>query len=360
MSRIGDWWRQRLADTELVMLLASLLVIFVLLMLLGPVLTPVLLAIALAYVLDGVVELLTRCRCPRMLAIALTGGGALLLLLFTLLAILPLLTDQVGRLVTHGPQYVQSLREMLQQLQSSHAEWINPSFLQEVIAAVAAKLQEWGGALLSFSIASIPGMITLLVYAVLVPVMVFFFLKDKLEIIAWSQQFLPAERSLLQRVWAELDTQIGNYIRGKFWEAVLVGVAMWVVYWWMGHEYALLLGVLTGVSVWIPFVGAAVVTFPVILLSFFQWGWADTMAYSVLAYAIVQTIDANVVVPWLFSEIVNLHPIAIIVAILVFGSLWGIVGVIIAIPMAALVKSVVSIVLERRADANGQDELQAQ
>jgi putative permease len=131
---------------------------------------------------------------------------------------------------------------------------------------------------------------------------------------------------------------------------------MWLVYWWMGHEYALLLGVLTGISVWVPFVGAAVVTIPVILLSHFQWGWTDTMAYSVLAYAIVQAIDANLIVPWLFSEIVNLHPIAIIVAILVFGSLWGIMGVVIAIPLAALVKSVLSIVLERRQNSGVVEE----
>lgn len=348
MNAMMQWLKGRLADTELMMLLASLLVIFLLLILLVPILAPVLLAIALAYVLDGVVELLVRCKTPRMLSIAIAGGGGLMLILFALLAVLPLLTEQVGRLVTQAPQYVQSIKEMLLELQANHAEWLNPGFLQKVIAAIALKLQEWGGDLLSFSIASIPGMITLLVYAVLVPVMVFFFLKDKDAIIEWTQQFLPRERSLLQRVWNELDIQIGNYIRGKFWEAFIVGVAMWLVFWWMGHEYALLLGVLTGISVWIPFVGAAVVTIPVILLSFFQWGWTDTMAYAVLAYGVVQAIDANVIVPWLFSEIVNLHPIAIIVAILLFGSLWGIVGVIIAIPMAALVKSVVSIVLERR------------
>lgn len=348
MTAILDWLKKRLADTELVMMLSALLVIFLLLVLLAPILAPLLLAIALAYVLDGVVELLRRCRLPRMLAIALTGGGAFLLILFALLAVLPLLTEQVGRLVSHAPQYVQSIRDTLHQLQTNYAEWINSAYLQKMIADAAASLQELGGALLKFSIASIPGMITLLVYAVLVPVLVFFLLKDKELIINWAQQFLPKERVLLNRVWTELDIQIGNYIRGKFWEAFVVGLAMWLVYWWMGHEYALLLGVLTGVSVWIPFVGAVVVTIPVILLSYFQWDWTDTMAYSVLAYAIVQTIDANLIVPWLFSEIVNLHPIAIIVAILVFGSLWGIIGVVIAIPLAALVKSVLSIVLERR------------
>lgn len=350
MIAMLDWLQKRLADTELVMMLSALLIIFLLLVLLAPILAPLLLAITLAYVLDGVVELLRRCRLPRMLAIALTGGGAFLLILFALLAVLPLLTEQIGRLISHAPQYVQSIRDTLQQLQANYVEWMNPAYLQKMIADAAAKLQELGGEVLKFSIASIPGMITLLVYAVLVPVLVFFLLKDKELIINWAQQFLPKERVLLNRVWAELDIQIGNYIRGKFWEAFVVGLAMWLVYWWMGHEYALLLGVLTGVSVWVPFVGAAVVTIPVILLSYFQWGWTDTMAYSVLAYAIVQAIDANLIVPWLFSEIVNLHPIAIIVAILVFGSLWGIIGVVIAIPLAALVKSVLSIVFERRQD----------
>ncbi len=348
MQVISKWLKGRLADTELVMLLASLLAIFILLFLVGSALAPVLLAIALAYVLDGIVDLLERCKVPRILAIATAGGGALLLILFTLLAVIPLLSEQVGKLVTKAPQYVQALRDMLSQLQANHAEWINPAYVQKLIAAIALKLQEWGGELLSFSIASIPNMITLLVYAVLVPVMIFFFLKDKESIITWMQQFLPRERSLLQRVWAELDVQIGNYIRGKFWEAFIVGLAMWLTFWWMGHEYALLLAVLTGISVWVPFVGAAVVTIPVVLLSFFQWGWSDTLTYSLLAYAIVQAVDANIIVPWLFSEVVNLHPIAIIVAILLFGSLWGIIGVVIAIPMAALVKSVVSIVLERR------------
>jgi putative permease len=339
-----------LADTELVMLLVSLLVIFSILIFFGQILAPVFLAIALAYVLDGVVDLLGRCKVPRLPAIFLTGMVSFLLLLYLLLAVLPLLTEQIGRVVSHAPQYVQAMRDNLHQLQVNYVDWMNPEYLQNLIAAGAVKLQEWGGQLVSFSIASIPGMITLLVYAVLVPVLVFFLLKDEREIIVWAQQFLPKERMLLNRVWAELDHQIGNYIRGKFWEAMAVGIAMYLVYWSMDHEYALLLGVLTGLSVWIPFVGAAVVTIPVILLSFFQWGWSDMTLYSVIAYGVIQALDANLLVPWLFSEMVNLHPVAIIVAILVFGAVWGVVGVIVAIPMAALVKSVLSIALERRKD----------
>lgn len=348
MQKVIAWFQGRMSDQQLVMLLLSLFIIFALVILVGDVLAPLLVAIALAYVLDDIIQLLCRCRVPRVISIVLVLCGAFLLLLFALLTILPLLTDQVGRLVTQAPELVAALRELIQQFQTNYVSWLNPEYLQQLVATVVNKMQEWGGSLLSISIASIPGLITLLVYVILVPVLVFFLLKDKTVIVEWAQRFLPRERSLLQRVWREVDIQIGNYIRGKFWESVVVGFAMWLAYAWMGHEYALLLGTLTGISVWIPFVGAAVVTIPVILLSFFQWGWSDMMLYGLLAYTVIQLIDANVIVPWIFSEMVNLHPIAIIVAVLVFGSLWGVLGVFIAIPMAALVQSVLTIIFERK------------
>jgi len=337
-----------MADQQLVMLLASLFIIFALLLLLGDVLAPLLVAIALAYVLDDIIDLLNRCQIPRIVAIAVVVSGALLLVPVALLTILPLLTDQVGSLIAQAPQFVVSLKESLQTLHANYASWVNPDYLQQMVASAASQVQEWGGRLLSFSIASIPELITLLVYAVLVPVLVFFLLKDKEDIVQWAQRFLPQERSLLQRVWSEVDIQIGNYIRGKVWESAVVGVAMWVAYELMGHDYALLLGTLTGISVWIPFVGAAIVTIPVILLSFFQWGWSDMMLYGMLAYTLIQLVDANIIVPWIFSEMVSLHPIAIVVAVLVFGSLWGVLGVFIAIPMAALVQSVLTIIFERK------------
>jgi len=93
------------------------------------------------------------------------------------------------------------------------------------------------------------------------------------------------------------------------------------------------------------------VTIPVVLLSLFQWGWSEMMFYGLLAYTVIQLIDANIIVPWMFSEMVNLHPVAIIVAVLVFGSLWGVLGVFIAIPMAALVQSVLTIIFERKKSA---------
>lgn len=347
MSHMKRWLDRQLADTQMVALLGSLAILFSVITLFGQMLAPLLAAIALAYVLDGVVELLCRCRVPRLLGIILVASGAVLIVLFTLLTVLPLLSAQVGKLITQAPSLVDGLRNWLHSLQLQYAGWINPDYVQQLAAMAIVKLQDWGGALFSFSLASIPGLITLLVYVVLVPVLVFFLLKDKGTLIAWGQHFLPRERTLVIRVWGEVDVQIGNYIRGKFWEMVIVGVVTWLALLICGHQYALLLGALTGLSVWIPFVGAAVVTVPVVALSFFQWGMTDATLYALIAYGVVQVLDGNVLIPWMFSEVVNLHPIAIIVAILVFGSLWGVLGVFIAIPMAALVRSVLQVMMDR-------------
>lgn len=361
MPGLKSWLDRQLADSQMVALLGSLVILFGLLTLFGQMLAPLLASIALAYVLDGVVELLCRCRVPRLLSIMLVASGTVLIVLFTLLAVLPLLSEQVVRLIAQTPSLVESLRNWLHSLQVQYADWINPDYVQQLAGMAVGKMQDWGGALFSFSLASIPGLITLLVYAVLVPVLVFFLLKDKGEIINWGQRFLPRERSLVNRVWGEVDVQIGNYIRGKFWETIIVGVVTWLALLLCGHQYALLLGALTGLSVWVPFVGAAVVTVPVVALSFFQWGISDATLYALIAYAVVQVLDANVLIPWMFSEVVNLHPIAIIVAILVFGSLWGVLGVFIAIPMAALVRSVLQVIMDRheagatQAAAGGED-----
>ncbi|CAK3917619.1 putative transporter YfgO (fragment) [Vibrio crassostreae] len=104
--------------------------------------------------------------------------------------------------------------------------------------------------------------------------------------------------------------------------------------------YSVLLAVAVGFSVLIPYIGAAAVTVPVAIVGLFQWGLEPQFYWLLLAYGIIQALDGNVLVPVLFSEAVNLHPVAIIVAVLVFGGLWGFWGVFFAIPLATLVKAV--------------------
>ena len=160
--------------------------------------------------------------------------------------------------------------------------------------------------------------------------MIFFFLRDQERILNWFLELLPRDNArdneLVMRVWGDVDAQIGNYIRGKFWEILIVWLVTFVCFTWFGLQFAMLLSVLVGLSVLIPYVGAAVVTIPVVLIAWFQWGWSGEFAYVVAAYLVIQALDGNLLAPLLFAEVVNIHPVAIIVAVLFFGGLWGLMG----------------------------------
>ena len=151
---------------------------------------------------------------------------------------------------------------------------------------------------------------------------------------------LPKRRTVMNKIWVEMNQQIANYVRGKVLEIIIVAIVSCVSFLILGLNYAILLGVIVGLSVIIPYVGAIFVTAPVMLIGFFQWGWSSELLYLAIVYLIIQGLDGNVLVPLLFSEAVNLHPVAIILAVIVFGGLWGFWGVFFAIPLATLIKAV--------------------
>ncbi|MCK4709102.1 MAG: AI-2E family transporter, partial [Gammaproteobacteria bacterium] len=190
---------------------------------------------------------------------------------------------------------------------------------------------------------------------VVVPLLIFFFLQDKENIINWLKQFLPNDMGLASKVWLDVDIKIGNYVRGKIIEIFVVGFATYLPLAIMGMDYAALLSLLVGLSVIIPFVGAVAVSIPVVLIAFFQWGFTADFATLIVAYSIVQFLDGNLLVPLLFSEVVNIHPAAIIIAVLVFGGLWGVWGVFFAIPLATLVQAVIN-AWPVENDTSGNDE----
>jgi putative permease len=200
----------------------------------------------------------------------------------------------------------------------------------------------FGQGILFMSLEGVRSLITVVVYLILMPLMVFFFLKDKHLILGWFVQFLPRERSLTSRIWTDVDAQIGNYVRGKVWEILLVWVASYVTFTWLELDYAMLLSLFVGLSVLVPYIGATVMTLPVAVIAYFDYGGINRQfIYAVGAYGVLQLLDGNLLAPLLLSEVVNLHPVAIIVAVLVFGGLWGFWGVFFAIPLATVVQAII-------------------
>ena len=241
------------------------------------------------------------------------------------------------------PAFISHVQGQILRLPEQYPQFINESKVQEIMFTIQKELLVYGQSVLSLSAASVVSLVSALIYLFLVPMMVFFFLKDKHVLVSWILQYLPDDRHLSVRVWEEIDVQIGNYVRGKFAEIFILWVVSYVTYESMGLNYSMLLAVLMGLSVIIPYIGATLVTIPVLLVAYFQWGLDDDhFMYVVIAYSIIQAFDGVILVPVLFSEAVNLHVIAIIIAILFFGGLWGFWGVFLAIPLATVVKAVLT------------------
>ena len=339
-NAISAWFERHLSDPQVIGLAAVLIGGFAIIYLAGEMLTPVIASIVIAYLLEGLIGVLERKRIPRLAAVLVVFVAFMTALFFVMFGLLPLLSRQATQLLQQLPTMIGRGQELLLALPLKYPDLFSEQQVVDLINQIRAEAVIIGQNAVQASLSSVLGLLTLLVYLILMPLMVFFFLKDKTRIVAWVKHFLPEDRRLASQVWADVDVQIGNYVRGKFIEIVIVWIVTYVTFALMGLQFSMLLGVLVGLSVVIPYVGAVTVTFPVAIIAYFQWGFTGDFAYVMIAYAIIQALDGNVLVPLLFSEVVNLHPIAIITAVLIFGGLWGFWGVFFAIPLATLVQAV--------------------
>lgn len=336
------WFKKYFSDPEGVILAFLLLFGFAVIIFFGDMLAPVLASVVIAYLLEGIVRSLENKGMKRIVAVLIVFLFFVAFLVVVIFGLVPLLSKQLGQLMKEVPNMVSQGQASLLLLPEMYPKVFSEEQVTEIMTAIRSGITDMGQQVLSFSLASISTLFTVAIYLVLLPVLVFFFMKDKGQIIEWVTRYIPKERGAAIRVWKEMDNQIGNYVRGKFVEIAVVGIVSYVVFAFMGLNYASLLGALVGLSVVVPYIGAVVVTVPVLVIGYFQWGWSGDFAWLAAAYLIIQALDGNVLVPWLFSEAVNLHPIAIIVAILIFGGIWGFWGVFFAIPLATLVKAVLA------------------
>lgn len=340
MWKVVETWVDRyLGDEEAVLLTILIALALVLMIYVGAILAPFFAAVVIAFLLQGGVTRLVRWRVPHSLAVwvmFLVFSGILLVALFLLV---PILFQQSSNLVGQIPGMVKQSQQAILLIPEKYPEFVSEQEVRNLLAYASQEAARLGEALLTFSFSNLPNLIAVIVYLILVPLMVFFLLKDKDHLLGMLADLLPSRRPVMQGIWHEMNRQMANYVRGKVVEILLVGITAYVSFLVLGLDYAALLGLLVGLSVLIPYIGAAVVTIPVLLVGYFQWGWGSEFLWLAVVYGVIQFLDGNVLVPLLFSEAVNLHPLAIILAVLVFGGLWGFWGVFFAIPLATLVKA---------------------
>ena len=317
------------------LLLSSFLFIY----LFGSILLPVLVSIVVAFLLNGLLSTLRSINLSHRISLFLT--------LFTffsfyvsLFFLLPSLGKQINSLIQSMPLIAIAFQENLELLSQAYPE----IFSEDGVNTLFANLTSQFSSLLNNALGQLAGTISFLIstvfFVVLVPIMVFFFLKDKEVLLPMLTVLLPTKRGFMNTVFSEMNQQLFNYVTGKFIEMIIVGSVSYVVFLILGLPYAVLISILVGLSVIIPFFGAFLVTIPVLLVGLYEWGLSDTFYWLLALYLIIQILDGNVLVPVLFSSRNNLHPIIILIAVLFFGGIWGFWGLFFAIPLATFIKAI--------------------
>ncbi|MDR1012277.1 MAG: AI-2E family transporter [Coxiellaceae bacterium] len=333
---ITTWFKRYLSHPEaitIVIICISFLIVF---KIMEQILVPIILSIVITYLLFGLLKQLERWHCPHLLALSVVFLLFISLLLLALLWLLPMLWEETIGLITEIPTLLREMKIMILELHNYLPDLIPISLVEQVVTNIISCLANFSKEIVVFSLASLFGIVTVIIYLILVPLLVFFFLKDGQNIISWMTSFLPQKRQILREVCGEMHEKIHRYILGKIIEIVIIAVSTIAIFEFLGLRYAVLLGALVGLSVMIPYIGITIVTIPIVIVGIMQWGITEHFCYVMIAHIVISVLDANFLVPMLFSEIMNLHPLEIILSVLVFGNLLGFWGVFFAIPLMTL------------------------
>lgn len=327
-------------NEETVIFSLSIIFFFIVLSLFGSILTPFMISIVVAYLLVGLQKKIQSYKVSENVALILTFSIFIITGAALLIWLVPLLYTQLQAFILDAPNLVNNFLDFIADLPAKFPDLVSSEQITVFFQTVSEEASAIAQNVVKSSIYGIQSTITFLIYIILFPILVYFFLFDRKNIIEGFLKFIPGKREMFTSIWAEMDVQLSNYVRGKTIEIFIVGIAAAIIFASLGLNYTALLSVLVGLSVIIPFVGAFLVTIPVVVVGLLQFGLVTEFYVLIGLYLLLQMIDGNLLVPIIFSETVKLHPVVIILAVFIFGSMFGFWGVFFSIPIATFIKAV--------------------
>lgn len=310
---------------------------------------PVVLALIFYYLLRPVLRLLVNAKIPRLGGIAIIFlGGAGIIALITVL-ILPFLREQFQNLVMEIPDlFTQLLTNLDRFLRTSFigGYYSGSSFdIDQLMATLPESVSNTLQAAVTSIISGITGFIStitsVILSIVIVPFILFYLLKDGEKLPEYFVKLLPPRfRDDTREVLSEADKQLSAYIQGQLIVAFCIGVMVYIGFLIIGMDYALLLGVLAMVTSVVPYIGPAIAIIPAAIIAIVTSPFM--LIKLAIVWTVVQLVEGNLISPQVMGKTMFIHPITIIFVLLTAGSLFGIAGVILGIPMYALLRVLVS------------------
>ncbi|NCV99449.1 MAG: AI-2E family transporter [Proteobacteria bacterium] len=306
------------SNEETIIFSLAILLFFLVISFFGSILTPFMISIVVAYLLVGMQKKIQSYDVSANVALIITFSVFIITGAALLIWLVPLLYIQLQAFILDVPNLINNFLDFISGLPAKFPDLVSSEQISIFFQSA----------------------ITFLLYIILFPILVYFFLFDRKNIIEGFIKIIPGKREMLTNIWAEMDIQLSNYVRGKTIEIFIVGIAAAIIFASLGLKYSALLSVLVGLSVIIPYVGAFLVTIPIVVVGLLQFGLGTEFYLLIGLYLLLQALDGNLLVPIIFSETVKLHPVVIILAVFIFGSMFGFWGVFFSIPIATFIKAV--------------------
>ncbi len=322
-------------------------VLFLLLWVLGDVILPFILGAAIAYLFDPVADALQRVGFSRVMATVTITVGSILVFVVVGLLVIPTLVQQAAGLVDTAPQLFQRLQAYLTERFPDLLD--TESTLRKSIVSLGETIQSKGGQLLNTVFASFAGLVNIAVLFVLVPVVTFYLLLDWDRLIAEFDALLPRDHApTIRRLARDIDRTLASFIRGQGTVCLILGTYYAAALMVVGLQFGLVVGFVAGLLTFIPYVGALVGGVMAIGLALFQfWGeWLWILLVAAI-FQLGQMIEGNILTPKLVGSSVGLHPVTLIFALSAFGALFGFVGLLVAVPVAAALGVLVRFAVEQ-------------
>ena len=336
---LKGFFRNYFYEEEQFAALFLIIIAGILLYFIGSTITPIFVSILIAYLLNGVMNFFEGKNYSKKTAFYFSFTIFLVFYLIVLVS-LPYVTGQIASLINELPAIVAFVQNLFDNLIIRYPNFFTTEQVEEIFASSTSFIPSIAEQVLIQLNTGFSAIMNALIFLILTPILVFFFLKDKSEMLSYVTYFLPNKRILLSQIWSDLNIQLFGYVRGKALEMIIVGSVTTLAFLILGVNYSVILGILVGMSVLIPLFGAILVTIPVVAIGLFQWGLDTPFFIFLFVYLLIQILDGNVLFPLLMGNEVNLHPVLIILAILVFGGIWGFWGLLLAVPIATLIRAV--------------------
>ena len=339
-NHLSNIFKRIFSNEETIIFSLIILLTLIIFSLFIGVLTPFIISVIVAYLLVGLQKKIETYNVSQNLATILAFSIFIIIGAAMFVWLIPLLYVQLQSFVLDIPRLFNEFLNFISTLPATFPDLVDSDQISIFFQAVSSELSSITQNIVKSSISGIQSTITVLLYIILFPILVYFFLFDRKNIIEGCLKIIPGDRAMLSQVWSEMDIQLSNYVRGKVLEIFIVGTAAAVLFASFGLNYGALLAVLVGLSVLIPYVGAFSITIPIVIIGILQFGLGSQFYLLIGLYLLLQFLDGNLLVPIIFSEAVKLHPIVIILAVFLFGSMFGFWGVFFSIPLATFIKAV--------------------